>query len=266
MRKALSIAAALIGLNLCATPAFAWGADGHRIICAIAWDEIRDSTRSQIAAILGDIGREGFADSCTWADREGAVRPETRPWHYIDVEVGAPSLKVERDCPAAQGCLLRAIEENTTRLRSRFPDDRREALLFLTHFIGDVHQPLHVTPNQFRSGSDLKGRFRGKDTDLHVMWDRVLIEDGGARWQDTAARLQTAITLLQRTTWLSSSPIDWAQESYAEVRQARVGYSAASRGFDLGDAYAAANLPTIETRLSMAGVRLARTLTRALLP
>jgi hypothetical protein len=265
MRIVLWIVAALTGMNLCAPPAFAWGADGHRIICAIAWDEMRESTRSQIARILGDDRREAFADSCTWADREGAVRPETRPWHYMDVEVGAPSLKLERDCPAA-GCLLRAIEDNTARLRSRDADERREALLFLAHFIGDVHQPLHVTPNQFRSGSDLKGRFRGKDTDLHVMWDRLLIEDGGKPWEETAARLQAAITLMQRTTWLASAPFDWAQESYTEVRVPRVGYSAASRGFDLGDSYVAANLPTIETRLSMAGVRLARTLTRALLP
>src|SRR6185436_7514122 len=94
----LGLIALLLGLPFNA-PAWAWGADGHRIVCAIAWDEMRPAIRHQVERVLGEKGRNAFAESCNWADEMRPSRPETAPHHYVHVPRGAAGVDITRDCP-----------------------------------------------------------------------------------------------------------------------------------------------------------------------
>ncbi len=97
----------------------------------------------------GDSGLDAFADSSTWADDERTIRPETAGWHFIDIPRGAAKGDIAQYCPSATGCVTNAIVEQLAVLRSPAASAqvRADALRYVIHFIGDLHQPLHATTN-----------------------------------------------------------------------------------------------------------------------
>ena len=94
------------------------------------------------------------------------------------------------------------------------PAERMEALKFLVHFVGDVHQPLHVSRARDRGGNDIKVEFFHDRTNLHRLWDSGLIRRTNKAWATCAAELQQAITPKQLAAWKSTDPVEWATESY----------------------------------------------------
>jgi hypothetical protein len=62
--------------------AWAWGTEGHRIIADIAWDHLTEATRENLRPFLGD---DDLASVSTWADDIRSERPETAPWHYVNI-------------------------------------------------------------------------------------------------------------------------------------------------------------------------------------
>ena len=69
----------------------------------------------------------------------------TSRWHYINAKGGGCGFELERDCPNGD-CVVMAIERQRAILadRSQPLEARRDALKFLVHFLGDVHQPMHA--------------------------------------------------------------------------------------------------------------------------
>jgi hypothetical protein len=258
--------AVLIVLSLAPASAHAWGWDGHRIVCALAWDELTPPIRAKVAEILDApnakaAGRDAFAESCLWADDVIPFRKETAPWHYINVPKGAASVDLARDCKAPNSCVAEQISLHAARLRRPAAlDDLR----FTAHFIGDINQPMHVTYAEDRGGNSIKGTFDGKDTNLHAVWDYNMLDSTHKTWIEIAADLHGRITAEQRRAWAGGTPLDWANESLAVTLSAPVGYHDYNPPFALGDDYAKANLPTVYRQLEKAGVRLARVLTDAL--
>jgi hypothetical protein len=108
------------------------------------------------------------------------------------------------------------IKRDADTLRSNASDgDKRMALKFLIHFVGDVHQPLHVSYAEDRAGNAITGKFLGKKTTLYQIRESDLVTADGEAWFAVADQLQTAITDYQRRTWTASKPLDWANESLA---------------------------------------------------
>ena len=247
------------------SPSIGWGGDGHRIVCAIAWDDLRPSTRKTVLEILGKDGRDNFADSCNWADAVRPIRPVTAPHHFVNLPREAANVQVSRDCPPERGCVVTAIAEYQAILRdSKDANQRRDALRFLAHYVGDIHQPLHVGYADDMGGNAIKGQFMGKATNLHGVWDFGLLEASGVEWHRMAQRLRSEITPSLRKTWTASTPLDWANESRVANRSPQIGYSLESQGFNFDSGYLNANVPTAEWRLKMAAVRLANLLEETL--
>lgn len=243
------------------TSAQAWGWEGHRIVCALAWDELAPPVRARIETILQARGRDAFAESCLWADDVRPWRKETAPWHYINVPQGATKVDPARDCAQPNSCVAEQITLHARRLKRAWPIDD---LRFTAHFVGDIHQPLHVTYASDQGGNLIKGTFDGVDTNLHAVWDYNMLESTHKTWVEIAADLHGRITDDQRRQWAAGTPLDWADESLAITLSPPVGYHAYTPGFVLGDAYARANLPTVYQQLEKAGVRLAWVLTQSL--
>ena len=93
-------------------PAFAWGADGHRIVCAIAWEELKAPVRKKVEDLLSIKTREEFADTCNWADDYREGHPETAPWHFVNVPLGATTVELDRDCKEPRSCAVIQIERD----------------------------------------------------------------------------------------------------------------------------------------------------------
>ena len=261
--KALALAATGLLLLSSLQPAFAWGGDGHRIVCAIAWDELTPAAKARVQSLLKIQTRDQFADLCLWADewRDQGHR-ETSPWHSVGVPLGATSIDIDRDCKEPRSCVVAQLMRDETILRGDAPDDiKAVALKFLAHFVGDIHQPIHINHTGGRGGAFIRVTLNGEATDLHHIWDFDLIESTHKEWHDIAGGLERKITPKQRKAWDASAPIDWADESLTIANDPATEFRDHGDAVPaLGEAYVRAEWPVAAGRLSGAGVRLANLL------
>jgi hypothetical protein len=239
--------------------AFAWGQDAHRVICEIAWLELNRDDREQLAALLEDGGHSRFNDSCVWADKVRQV-PRYRystPLHYMNVGRLDTTLGEAAQC---KDCVLEAIREFSLLLEGadshRYSASRAESLLFLSHLIGDLHQPLHVGYADDRGGNSVTVVIGRRETSLHGLWDthvprRVI----GKHWQQTARRWQGQIVNQDRQAWRATNEADWAQESLQITR--RVYATLPDIKQPLGNDYLRQFDDTARLQILKAGVRLA---------
>lgn len=237
-----------------------WGADGHHIVCAIAWWELTDEAKDGIRTLLdADPTYDRFMDSCVWADRvrgRDARYDRYTTAHYVNIPRGETSFNLERDC-ADTFCVVEGIEESRTVLENPTAStaERLDALKFLSHFVGDLHQPMHAGYADDRGGNDTRVVVDGEETNLHRVWDSVLWGRIGRTWLDHASVLWFDISDADRKAWEDQNPIHWAEESF------RVVYDSAY-DMPIDDAYVERNTAIIEQRLQMGGVRLGLLLNR----
>lgn len=237
------------------SPCFGWGADGHRIVGRIAQNFLTPGARSLVDDLLGG---QSLAEVSTWADEIKSDRQWdwARPLHYANVATGSDGFVLERDCPA-RGCVIQAILDRSTVLRENVAvhSKQAQALRFLVHFVGDIHQPLHVSRAQDRGGNNIRVDFFGRQTNLHRVWDTELIRKTHVEWRELADELVGSAALPQRSEWRSTAdPTAWADESWSLAMSHA--YPIPSDG-RIGDEYFARNIPIVKERLAMGGVRLA---------
>jgi len=123
--------------------AFAWGDVGHRVICQIAYEELKPEIKARVDALVAiDPKFRTFADACTAPDHPHIRSPE----HYVDLPRSAKGIEVAHPCPVADRCVISAILNDTRDLAfSLDVSDQLRLLKSLGHWVGDVHQPLHVS-------------------------------------------------------------------------------------------------------------------------
>ena len=234
--------------------AYAWGEDGHDIIADIAARELTPQAAAKIKDLLG---QQTLVDVAAWADqvRRKPQYQWSAPLHYVNVPPGSDQFDYQRDCPDGE-CVVGAIHRFIAELRDPAADraEKADALKFLVHFVGDIHQPLHVSYAHDKGGNDIKVEFFHDRTNLHTVWDSLIIRHAGQPWREHANQLYARITLVQYRQWTSSlDPAAWATESFRlAVSHA---YNIPKDG-QLDQAYYERNLPVVEERLSMAGIRL----------
>jgi nuclease S1 len=253
----LAGAAVVAALAVLPSLAHAWSADGHRIIADIAARELSPQARAAVDQILA--GRS-MAEVSSWADEVRGQEAYTwsAPLHYVNVEPGAAAFDLTRDCPEA-GCAVKAITDEIAALKDPATpaDKREEALKFLIHFVGDLHQPLHASFERDRGGNSIQVEANGIPMNLHKFWDVATIEAAQKDWQTYASDLFATITPEQRGAWSSLDPAVWANESYQLA--VAVAYPIPADG-KLDQVYITRSADTARTRLAMGGERLAAVL------
>lgn len=185
---------------VCTVPAWAWGPAGHRIVATIAEQRLSPDVRARVSRLLMD-GQYSMADVSACADalraaEKGALRPEEEycvtvaggvpkdsgPWHYIDIPLPAPSQSLDEYCPNGS-CVVAKIKLYANTLRDSTDNaERRAALIYLIHFVGDIFQPLHCVERKCDQGGNqehvnfyLNNEERA-DHRLHQVWDSDLID------------------------------------------------------------------------------------------
>ena len=169
---------------------FAYDAVGHRIIADIAYDNLTDKARAQVDKVLG---KKGMVYEATWADE---VRSDNKyaysyQWHYQDLDdnMNAAGIKQLLDNPTAEGQhLFFAIDSLTHRLKKN--KDDAEALKFMVHFVGDLHQPMHMGRKDDKGGNKVDFNWFGRKTNLHAVWDGMLIESQKMSYSEYSQYLQ----------------------------------------------------------------------------
>jgi nuclease S1 len=252
---------ACIALAAVCPSAFGWGVEGHALIVRIAEPQLTARARAQIAAILGP-GRT-LVSVASWADDVRRSRPETGPWHYVDIPISRPHLDMARDCPKGE-CVIAKIEdfERVVANQSAPAAERREALMFLVHFVGDMHQPLHSADNQDKGGNNVQVQFADRRLNLHSLWDTALLARMGAEDQLAAAWTRDAAKHFRK--WSKGSVEDWAEQSHRAAQKVVYGKLPAGTPALLGAAYESPADALVRLQIEKAGVRLAQVLNETL--
>lgn len=288
-----SIAGVPVLFILCA-PAHAWGDEGHEVIGLIAEHYLQPGARSRVqAALAGDnsgLTATDIAHEATWADKyrdsdrhsTGARYRRTRNWHFVDLEMDGPDLNracfgrprlppgAHASLGPAQDCIVDKIEEFSAELASPASGDeeRRRALQFLLHLVGDLHQPLHAGDDHDQGGNRKFASAPGiAPNTLHHHWDTEFVARLGANAAEIARRLLAHMTEAKRVQWSRGTPDAWAMESWSVAKRyayGRLPKASAPDHYDLPEAYVTDATEVTAEQLSKAGVRLAWLLNRVL--
>ena len=154
----------------------AYNVVGHRIISDIAYKNLTSKARKQVDNVLG---KRGIIYTSAWADeiRSDNTYAYSYPWHYQNLEHGLTEdgIKHLLENPTAEGeHLFFALDQMITRLKKDKKD--AEALKFLVHFVGDLHQPLHLGRSENKGGNGVSITWFGRTTNIHSTWDGSLID------------------------------------------------------------------------------------------
>jgi hypothetical protein len=246
---------------LCAgLPAFAWGPEGHALIARIAEAQLTPEVRARVIAILGPD--RTMASVASWADEVRRARPASAPWHYVDIPFDKPHLDLARDC-AKEGCVVTEIAV----LRRSLHDpatpvaERREALMFLIHFVGDMHQPLHCIDRDDKGGNGVQTEFAGRRGNLHGVWDSALLSRMGTEDQLLPALSRDSAAHARK--YAKGMVAQWAEQSHRTARKVVYGKlpkAEAGKPVVLDAAYEQAADPVIRRQIELAGARLAKVL------
>jgi len=252
-----------------------------RFLNAKASAEVLDLLRNDRLADGQPSGRRTLGEVANWADeiKETEWGKRRGSWHYDDVPLCGASAyeKYCRNGRCASAQLARHIEILADDRASR--RYRNEALKWVVHLAGDIHQPLHAANRGDRGGNRIQVSFFGErdnppygSINLHAIWDvhmvrRLISERGGER-----AIVSVAVADPDRNAWEKGSVPDWIGESHQIARN--VAYpllpvaSACSNKIagviTIDQAYYSKAAPLIEIQIRKAGVRLARILNETL--
>ncbi len=256
LRLASLLCAVLLGAAY-APSAWCWGPRGHQIVADIAGSHLSPAAAAEVAALLdAESAAPALRAVSTWADEIRATETYglTAPLHYLNFPRDSCIYVPARDCFRGR-CVVGAIEDNAARLgdRNRSDAERAEALKWLVHLVGDIHQPLHAGYRDDRGGNDMQIRFRGEGTNLHALLDFGILDTvalsatGYSRFlQDSLPKPDAAATV-----WSAEAPRRWAEASCTIVP------SVYPRGRRIDDGYLDRILPMLNDQLLVAGHRLA---------
>jgi len=270
---------------LAAPLAQAWGPEGHAIVADIAQQHLDARTAAQVQALLGLEGLSRLDQISSWADANRKERPRTGGWHYVDIPLRADAYVPARDC-VRDNCVVAQISHFSQVLadRSAAPAARLEALKWVVHFVGDVHQPLHAEDDDDKGGNTVQLQFFGRGTNLHAVWDGGVLRQAlnlvpgpnytfdHAQVQADAMRLDASIRPADRAAWsaigalpqLSAQTIAWAVESHRLARDVAYAHLDGRNQAGWSARYQAVAWPVVRTRVQQGGVRLAAVLNELL--
>ena len=170
----------------------AWGPAGHRIVALIAEQRLTPEVRVTHLLLDGQFSMVEISscpDALRGAERVplkpedefclkiAAVPSGSGPWHYIDIPVLKPQHTLEVYCPNGNCVTAKIIQFRDVLRNSNDDAQRREALMYLVHFMGDIHMPLHCAERECDQGGNQEHvtvtLHSGQRTDrrLHAAWD-----------------------------------------------------------------------------------------------
>jgi hypothetical protein len=252
-KKSILIVALLIG----AACLISWGVTGHRTVGKIAENHLTVKAKGAVNELLGTVS---LADVSTWAD-EVRSQPEYRhtgSWHFLNLPLGLSFPDFEK---RVEGMTVENVysallnEEHILGGKTTTREQKTEALKFIVHFVGDLHQPMHISRAEDKGGNTIQLNYEGQGTNLHSLWDTKLLEHEGLTYEQLADKYDHASTA-QIRQWQSDPLIKWIWESY-EVSSRLYAEIDSMKGRSIDESYYQAHIPIIRQRIEQAGIRLA---------
>lgn len=237
---------------------FAWGKTGHRIVAEYSKTMLTPKTFEKVKVILG---HESMNEASLWPDRiksDALLRKKYSHLHYISFK---KSTKLKNKKLQKKEHVISALIKFEATLRSlkSSAEDKKIALRFIIHLMGDLHQPLHVGYLKDKGGNNVNLKWFGERTNLHRVWDEHIIDMEDLSFTEYTQKLISQDPkLIEKYT--SGDYLSWAQESRDYLKSIYTFKSAKYWEYE----YSYKHLKIVEQRLTQAGVRLAMVLNRAL--
>lgn len=233
--------------------AFGWGQKGHDTVAYIAQKHLTDKTQAAVDSILDGYSIVYWAN---WLDNAShtADYAYTKTWHYKNIDAGktfenAPKIK--------EGNIVDALYEQVAVLgdTTKTKDDKALALKMVVHFLGDIHQPMHMGRASDRGGNYHNVKFFKNGKNLHSVWDSSILESSHkwshTEWQEEIDRLNEE---RERELLEGGTPATWGKETYLICTEI---YDTTPEGTNIEYDYIAKWTPTIEMQILKGGLRLA---------
>src|SRR3981081_3429647 len=148
------IALGVVLLVLC-TPSISlgWGAGGHMMTASIAFQRLNPRAKAKANELLAifinpaDVTAKSpdFISASHWADdlRSLPAFDAFKPLHFINLPFSIASTPIPADLPDPNN-IVKALGDNVQILKTSTDQNAQaQALRFIIHFLGDIHQPLH---------------------------------------------------------------------------------------------------------------------------
>ncbi len=236
--------------------AFGWGQKGHDTTAFIAENHLTPVAKAACDSILDGKSIVYWAN---WADN-ACHTPQyayTKTWHYRNIDEGQNYDTFPRN---ENGDVTTAIKSQYAVLadKNASKEEKQLALKLLVHFVGDIHQPMHMGHLSDLGGNRIKVKFFGRNRNLHGIWDTDIVESGHnwtySEWQNQIDRASK-----DDEAWIISStnPDDWGKETFVYATKI---YDATPEDTEISYDYVAEWTPVVEQQLLKGGLRLAHLL------
>ena len=246
----------LIGLPIVFTSFTApdWGQTGHRVIGLVAEQHLTQQTQAAISDLLEG---ESLSFVSTFGDEIRSIRDydHFKPWHYVNMPLDK---RYGEEAPNPKGDVYHAINHCVGVLQdaNASREDKAFYLRLLVHFVGDLHQPMHVGRSEDRGGNNIKVLWFGKKSNLHRVWDSEMINGYQMSYSELADNLPI-YTPAEQNDIVNTTVLDWMHESQSHAKQI---YGSVEQDERLSYAYQQKHFPLVRDRLYKGGLRLAKLL------
>lgn len=243
----------------------AWGTTGHRVVAEIAERNLNSKAKKNLYKL---IGKQKMAFYANWADNLRSDTTDkwkhtTGGWHYINLPSGLSTQafydsvrNYKKENVYSQIPLL----ENKIKDKSLSVDERKSYLAFLIHFMGDLHQPMHVAKAEDLGGNKISVNWFGKPSNLHQVWDSDMIDF--QKWSYTEyATVLNVISDNEKKAIQKGPMLNWLYESYVFTNEI---YARTPFGANLSYNYVYIFTDKMNYQLLKAGIRLAKILNEIL--
>jgi len=241
---------------------FAWGTTGHRVIAQIAEQNLTKKAKKQVNCAL-----EGYpmAYWANWADNIRSEKTDkwnhTHKWHFVNLPANLSKQQflevaknIEQDNVYSEIPKLgETIKNKTTTI-----EEKRFALYFLIHLVGDLHQPMHVGREEDLGGNKINVSWFNSPTNIHSVWDSRLIDHEKYSYTEYA-QILNILTKEEKKNLQEGSLDDWLFETYEIANEI---YATIETGDKLSFEYPYKYKSTVELQMQRAGLRLAALLNK----
>ncbi len=228
-----------------------WGKTGHRVVSKLAQQYLTTKAQKEIDILLDGASLVSIS---TYGDeiKSNPKYKALRPWHYINLPLDESYANAKKN---PKGDVVMAIKKCIAKVKDQneHKNERAFYLKLLVHFIGDLHQPMHVGRKEDRGGNSIRLQWFGKTSNLHRLWDSHLIDSHGLNATQLLGDLEELSPKLIKEIQ-NQSLEQWVNESQA---LAKIIYENTPSNSKLGEEYQSRYLPLLKIQLQRGGLRLA---------
>jgi hypothetical protein len=228
-----------------------WGKTGHRVVSKLAQQYLTTKAQKEIDILLDGASLVSIS---TYGDeiKSNPKYTALRPWHYINLPLDESYANAKKN---PKGDVVMAIKKCIAKVKDQNEPKNERAfyLKLLVHFIGDLHQPMHVGRKEDRGGNSIRLQWFGKTSNLHSLWDSHLIDSHGMNATQLLGDLEELSPKLIKEIQ-NQSLEQWVNESQA---LAKIIYENTPSNSKLGEEYQSRYLPLLKIQLQRGGLRLA---------